>query len=150
VFIELAVIRSHEFGVPMPWAGLQAWLRRLLHRPRVVGTGASMLATAELSARGKARPADVGPHASEAQRIERLERYVEHLDRDVDALHDRIDRTAEDVIVKAKAADDQLRQEIERREEERKTALGPSLRRQGIGATCVFVGLVLGMLGDLG
>jgi hypothetical protein len=151
VFVELAVIRSHEFGVPTPWARLRSWVRRrLLRRSHVVATSASSFATLTSSARAKVRPADLGPDASEAERIDRLERYVEHLDRDTEALPQAIDRKADEVTAKAEAADDRLRQEIEQRDEERKTALRPSLRRQAIGAACVLVGLVVGTIGQVG
>jgi hypothetical protein len=150
VFAELAVIRSHEFGVPTPWARLRAWMRRVLHRPRIVEVEASMSGSFAMSARGKVRPGDVPADASDAERIERLERYVEHLDRDVDGLHEAIKRKADEIIAKAKNADDQLREEIARRDEERLTALRPSLQRQAFGAACVFGGVVLGVLGTLG
>jgi hypothetical protein len=151
VFIELGVIRSHEFGVPTPWRRLVVRVRRLLRRPQVVhGVAGSELSLPWSVARGKIRPADLGPDASEAERIERLERYGEQLDRDVDGLHQAIDRKGDEVAAKAEAADDRLRQEIERREQERKTAVRPSLRRQVIGAACVFVGLVLGTIGQIG
>lgn len=150
VFIELAVIRSHELGVPTPWAQLGAWARRLLRRPQIIEGGAAVEATAALSGRAKVRPGDLPADATDAARIARLERYIEHLDRDIDTLHKTIDRKADEVIAEAKSADDRLREEMERRDEQRRTALRPSLQRQAFGAACVLTGLVLGTIGQVG
>lgn len=149
VFAELAVIRSHEFGVPTPWARLKSWTRRLLGRPQIIDVSGSMSLGIGMSARGKVRPGDLPPDADHAARIQRLERYVEHLDRDVDGLHQTIDRKADEIIAEAMKADDRLREEMDRRDAERRTALRPSLQRQVFGALCVFAGVVLGLVGDL-
>jgi hypothetical protein len=147
VFIELAVIRSQEFGVPTPWTRLRAWLRRLLRRPQVISVSAADSATLSGSVRAKARPGPASDNADE--RIARLERYVDYLDRDVDELHARIDRTAQEIAAAAKQGDEQLRREMDQRDEQRRAALRPSLRRQAAGAVCVFIGLVLGTIGNV-
>jgi hypothetical protein len=108
-----------------------------------------MAAASGMSARAKVRPGELAADAGDASRIARLERFVEHLDRDVDELHRIVDQKSSEAVAEAKRADDQLRQEIEQRDKERRTALRPSLQRQAIGAASVFVGIVLGMIGDL-
>ena len=149
VFVELAVLRSHEFGVPTPWARVVRWMRRLVGRPQVIELGAALSAESALSARAKVRPGAVDPDATERARIARLERYVDHLDLDVDELHRRIDTTADEIAQAAQHREQELRREMDRREDERRQALRPSLQRQGVGAGCVFVGLVLGTIGNV-
>jgi hypothetical protein len=149
VFVELAVIRSHEFAVPTPWARLARWVRRRLGRPQVIELGAALSAESALSAREKVRPGPADADATEADRIARLERYVDHLDCDVDELHRRIDDTAQQLARTAQQREQELRREMDRREDERRQALRPSLQRQAIGAGCVLAGLVLGTIGNV-
>jgi hypothetical protein len=148
VFAELAVIRSHEFGIPPPWTRLVGVVRRLLKRPRVIeAQAASMLAGVTMEARATVRPGVLPPDATEQQRIERLERYVERVDEDLDGMWKALRDRADKVIEEAARRDDRLRAEFERREAERKAKLRPSLVRQTVGATCVLVGLILGAAG---
>jgi hypothetical protein len=143
------VIRSHEFGVPTPWTRLKGWVRRLLRRPQVIQLSGVASAEAVGSARAKLRPGPLDANATDSDRIARLERYVDHLDEDVDELHRTIDRKAQEVTKAAEEGDQELRREMDRRDAERRQALRPSLRRQGIGAVCVLVGLGLGTIGNL-
>ena len=84
VFVELAVIRSHEFGVATPWARAISWIRVKLGRPKVVQLRAAISAEFALKARGTVRPGPAAADATESERIQRLERYVERLDEDLD------------------------------------------------------------------
>lgn len=149
MFAELAIIRSHEFGVPTPWARLAAWIRRMLGRPQHVRIGWASSFEVANSLRAKQRPADAAPEASESERIARLERYVDCLDRDVDQLHEAIDRRAQELTEAVQRRGEALRREVEQREEQRRDALRPSLYRQATGGACVFVGLVFATLGGV-
>ena len=149
VFAELAVIRSHEFGTPPPWAPIVRRIRRLLRRPHVVDLRAAIEVSSAMEARGKVRPGDATPDATEAERIARLERYVECLDEDLDGIWQALGRRADKVIAEAARRDEQLRQEFEQREADRRAKLRPSMIRQAIGATCVLIGLVLGTVGNV-
>jgi hypothetical protein len=97
----------------------------------------------------KVRPGDLNADATQADRIARLERYVEALDRDVYDVHRAIEKKAEDVTAAAIEREQQLHAEIERRDEDRRQKLRPSLRRQAFGGVCVGLGLVLGTWGGL-
>jgi hypothetical protein len=149
VFVELAVIRSFEFGVPTPWAHLRAWIRNVLRRPQFVQVTGIDSRAAVGTPRLKVRPSPLDADATDAERIEWLERSVEALDKNVDALHTRIDKTAEEVTAAAKDREQELRSEFEHREEQRRQALRPSLRRQAFGGICVFAGIVLGTIGNV-
>lgn len=148
VFAELVIIRSYELGIPTPWAKASEKIKRLLRRPtrREQGWGSSFGVSD--SARAKVRPGDLAADASESERIARLERYVELLDRDLEQLHDTIDRKADQLAKAAKQGEQTLRDEIGRREKQRREALVlPSLKRQAVGAAFVFVGLGLATWG---
>jgi hypothetical protein len=148
VFLELAIIRSHAFGVPTPWARFAGWIRRVLRRRRVIELSSiSLSAEVSTGAHLTVRPGLVASDATDAERIARLERYVACIDRDLDGLHHTIDRKAAQVFADAQRHDEKLRHEIEVREKQRRDALRPSLMRQAIGGVCVFVGLVLATLG---
>lgn len=149
VFVELAIIRSDELGIPSPWTRIRRRVRRLLGRSKVAQGSSRISAVATLSARGKARPGVLAQDASAADRIARLERYVEHLDRDVDGLYRAIDRQAEEVTAAAKRREQELRDEIARSEAERRSRLARSLRRQGAGGLFVVCGLIAGTWGSL-
>jgi hypothetical protein len=149
VFIELAVIRSHEFGTPPPWARIVGRIRRLLKRSQVVGVGAAELAAIGTEARLKVRPGPPDADATNEARIERLECYVERLDQDLDGMWKSIGERADKVIAEAARRDEQLRQEFEQREADRRAKLRPSLIRQALGAGFVLVGLVLGTIGNV-
>jgi hypothetical protein len=56
-------------------------------------------------------------------------------------------RRADKVIAEAARRDEQLRQEFDQREADRRAKLRPSLIRQATGAAFVLVGIVLGTLG---
>ena len=101
------------------------------------------------SLRVKKRPSVVGAEATEAERIAWLERYVAEQDDDLDRLWEHIARQRDEAIAKAKESDEQIRQEIEAREHERKMQLRWSVRRQALGASCIVIGLVLSTVGGL-
>ena len=155
VFVELMVIRSNEFGVPTPWERLLEAVRRLLRGPRdhTVSAKAALAMSGSLRARAYKRPGSTKPGATVTQRLRRLERYVAYIDEDIEELHGVIDDRVSELETSAKEREDQLREElsgvIARREEQRRKALRPSLMRQGIGAVCVLIGLVLGTIGNL-
>jgi predicted RNase H-like nuclease (RuvC/YqgF family) len=115
----------------------------------VIEVSGTLSAEVALSARAKARPGPPDATASNTDRIARLERYVDNLDQDLDQLRDTIDRKAAEVTEAAREREQELRREMDRRDDERRQALRPSLRRQAIGAVCVFVGVLLGALGDV-
>jgi hypothetical protein len=141
------VIRSVEFGVPTRWGRLKTWVRRKLGRPQHVNLGAAVSAEGVVSIRGKLRPGMLGPEASDAERIARLERYVDYLDSDLNQLNARIETTKEELAREAQGRADELRQEFADRDEQRRQGLRPSLRRQAIGSVSVFAGIVLGTIG---
>lgn len=89
----------------------------------------------------------LGPEASDAERIARLERYVDYLDSDLNQLNARIETTKEELAREAQGRADELRQEFADRDEQRRQGLRPSLRRQAIGSVSVFAGIVLGTIG---
>jgi hypothetical protein len=149
VFAELAVIRSHEFGIPPPWARIAGRIRRLLKRPRVVNLQAAVSVASGFEARAKVRPGDAASDATEEVRIERLERYVERLDEDLDGMWQALRRREDKIVAEAARRDEQLRQKFERREADRRAKLRPSLIRQATGAAFVLIGLVLGTLANV-
>jgi hypothetical protein len=140
VFVELAVIRSYEFGIPSPWARIVGRIRRLLKRPQVVELKAALEASSAMAVRAKVRPGGAPPDATEHQRIERLQRYVERLDEDLDGMWEALSRRADEVIAEAARRDEQVREEFERREADRRAKLRPSLIRQATGAAFVLTG----------
>jgi hypothetical protein len=150
VFIELAVIRSHEFSVPTPWARLAGWVRRAMRRSKIVHLSALADSfSIASSVRMRVRPGPVDADATYADRIGRVERYVDCLDKDVDELHRTIEQEAENLSKAAQQRAEELRHEMEQREERRRHALRPSLQRQATGAVCVLVGLVLATVGGV-
>lgn len=149
VFVELAVIRSHEFDIQTPWTRIVRRIRRLLGRPQLVEAKASLDAVGGMEVRAKIRPGDASPDATARERLERLEGYVERLDEDLDDLWQALGRHAENLVAEAARRDQQLRHEFEQRESDRRKKLRPSLMRQTIGALCVLIGLVLGTLGNV-
>lgn len=149
VFRQVAVIREHEYGKPTLWARLAAWVRRLLGRPKVVSGGASLSGGGVMKARGTARPAAAAPDATGAERIARLERYVEHIDRDIEAAHHAIDRETQQLTQAAERRDEELRQEVKRQEEQRLAGLRRPLCLQKLGAWCVLVGVCFSALGSV-
>jgi hypothetical protein len=149
VFAELAVIRSHEFGIPPPWSPIVARIRRLLKRPRVVNLQAAASAAGGMEVRAKVRPGDAPADATEQERIERIERYVELLDEDLDGMWQALGKRADETLQAAARRNEQIREEIERREADRREKLRPSLVRQIVGAVCVAIGLILGTIGNV-
>lgn len=147
VFVELAIIRSHELDVPTPWTRIAARVRRLFRRPQVIALSGTASATVSGSGRATVRPGPSPPGASDAERIARLERYVEHIDCDLHDVHDTISRKADELTQAAVQRARELRDEMDRRDEQRRDALRPSLTRQAYGAIFVFVGLVLSTTG---
>ncbi len=145
VFVELAIIRSHEFGVPTPWTRAARRFRTqvLGEQPRLTTVISDH--TIGWPVRAKARLEPIAPDASDNDRIARLERYVELLGRDLDAQDDELDRTGQDLVF----ARQHQEAEIQRRDEERRAALRPSLRRQGIGAVCVLLGTIAATVGGV-
>jgi hypothetical protein len=79
VFYELAVIRSREFGILTPWAWAWARLRGEQH----VDLAGQAIGTSEAFGTLQVRP---GAAQSEQDRVPRLERYVELLGEELDAL----------------------------------------------------------------
>lgn len=149
VFVQLAIIRSDEFGVPTPWTRLRAWWRKVRRRPQTISINAADSFEWADSARAKLRPGDLRPDADDADRIDRLERYVQALDRDVDDLHRRVQEAKDEAVAEAAKRDDQIRQETEAREAARREQVRVSLRWQAGGAACVLSGLILGTIGNL-
>lgn len=150
VFRQVEVIREHEYGKPTLWTRLAAWVRRLLGRPKVVsGGGASLLCNFVMKCRGTARPAAAAPDATDAERIARLERYVEHIDRDIEAVHHAIDRETQQLTEAAERRDEELRQEVKRQEEQRLAGLRRPLCLQTLGACCVVVGVCFSAVGSV-
>lgn len=149
VFVELAFIRSHEFGTPPPWAPLIRRIRRLLGRPQYVDAKATMHIAMAMRARGEVRPGDAPPEATDRERLERLERYVERLDEDLHGMWQAFGRQEDKIVAEAARRDEQLRQEFEQRETDRREKLRPSLVRQAIGGTCVLLGIILGTMGSI-
>jgi hypothetical protein len=78
---------------------------------------------------------------TDEQRVERLEQYVERLDEDLKEAHQRISKKTAEVDAAAKAREQTIRDEMQERDEQRRDALKPSLRRQLAGAVCVLAGL---------
>jgi hypothetical protein len=99
--------------------------------------------------RTNVRPDDTPLDATDGQRIERLERYVKNVDCDVDDLWQTLSERACKVLEEAARREDELLRAIEERESRDSKVLGPSLLRQVIGAICLFVGIVLGTLGNV-
>jgi hypothetical protein len=149
VFIELAVIRSHEFGTPPPWAELVGWLRRVLKRPRIVELGVAIEVSSAMSVRGKVRPTPLSGGATAQERIAWLENYVGRLDEDVESVWREMREQESKLGAEAARRDAELRAEQEQREADRRDKLKPSLRRQFIGAVLVALGLILGTLGSV-
>ena len=87
--------------------------------------------------------------ATEEERIARLESYVEHIDRDLGAMHEAIAAAKLEAVTAAREGDDGIRHEIEQRDAERRTQLSRSVARQAAGATFLLVGLILGTIGNL-
>jgi hypothetical protein len=149
VFVELAVIRSHELGVPAPWTRLAGRLRRFFRGTRVthvVGTaGAKAGASLRLSVKRGTLPAD----ATDTQRIERLEARMDDMDARVDGVNEEMDRRTRDAGEALERRAKELADAMAERDEARRAALRPSLRLQGVGALCVLVGLGLGTWGNL-
>lgn len=155
IFVELMVIRSDEFGVPAPWERARRWVRRLLRKSEAhtLSLESALAISGAMRVRGYKRPGPVKPGATVTQRLRRLEKYVAHIDEDVEALHKAIGDTASELEASAREREGKLREElsgeIARLEEQRRKALRPSLQRQGLGATFVLVGLLLGTVGNL-
>jgi hypothetical protein len=149
VFIELAIIRSHELGIPPPWSPLTARIRRMLKRPQVVQLEAATETARAGHVRVYQRPAKLADEPTDHERLERLERYVRDIDSDLDGLWESIGQHSQEAVREALRNDEKLREEIARREDEQREKLRPSLRRQATGATLVLAGLVLGTIGNL-
>ena len=147
VVIAAAIIRKHELRQPAPWERARAWLGRLLRRPQVVTLGGVMSTASGMEIRAKVRPKPVQPAMTDEQRLQRLEQYVERLDADLDEAHDRISRKADSLTSEAKAREQAIRDEQQQRDEERLAAVRPALRFQSGGGVCIFVGLLLALLG---
>lgn len=150
VFVELAFIRSHEFGVPPRWERIQYWIRRLLRRPVVVKlSGGNAVSVSGGAARVVVRPSEPAAGATDRERIDRLERYVKSLDDDLNSVWKTALEHRDAAIEEAKRLDEEMRREIERREEQRKAEVRRSLTRQTLGALLVGAGLTLGTIGNL-
>lgn len=150
VFAELAFIRSHEFGTLPPWERARHRLQRLFRRPTMAESIVPGGATASgAPIRGVARPLNLSREATDRERIERLESYVEHIDKDLSGLWNTMREYRDAAIEEAKRRDATMQQEIEQREEDRKAKLKPSLTRQKYGAVLVFAGLAIGTVGSM-
>ena len=149
VFVELAIIRSHEFGVPTPWARVRRRIHRWRGRTNIASGAARLSAVATVTARGVARPGRLGQGVPDTERIARLERYVEHLDRDVEGLHRAIDVRAKEISAAAMKREQELREESAAAEARRREALRRSVIRQAVGGVFVACGLVVGTLGSV-
>ncbi len=130
-----------------PWARLAAWVRRLRGRPQTINPGVIPSGLTVFGPRLTARAGPAAPGATDAERIEWLERCVENLDHDINGLYATIDDKAEELAQAGEQRAEELRREMDRREEQRRETLRPSMRRQVGGAICVFVGLVLATIG---
>ncbi|MBB4663172.1 hypothetical protein [Conexibacter arvalis] len=133
-FYELALIRSHEFGVALPWAR-----RRLEHRDghaNRAGFGAS--------------PAGYSVPARE--HVRRRVSIEDEMQWGRD-LNTAVDRTMREITEQSQRDDARMKAELQaeraREEMRRKAILRPSLQRQGIGLVLVLIGLVLGTIGGL-
>ena len=143
VLISIPIVRKHELGRPTPWERARAWMRRHLGLGKTVYARAGMSWASGFEVRGKVRPGPIESTMTEQQRIQRLEEYVERLDEDLDDAHRRITSKARTTETAAKTREQALRDEIARRDEQRREALQSSLRVQEAGGACILVGLVL-------
>jgi hypothetical protein len=62
IFVELAIIRSHEFGVPPPWARTWDWVRRRLGLGKTVRLRGGMAVASGFEVRAKVGPGPVEHH----------------------------------------------------------------------------------------
>ena len=146
VFVELAVIRSNEFGEPTPWSKLKTRWRRLRRRPQVGAAdelGTTDHATAVMT------PAAPSSDATDAERLAYVERYVEILRNDVNALYGEIGRQAEALIVEVRKREEAVRAEMDRRDQDRRDKLRPAMVRQALGGACLIIGLILATIGSV-
>lgn len=150
VLVELAVVRSNELGHPLPWRQVLPWLRRTFWIPdRHNAVGRSTLtAIGSIRTRGRVRPGPL-PSGTPNERIARLESYVEQIDRELNAVHDALERTADEVLAAAKEHADKIQLDAAARDQDRLDALVPSLRRQACGAALVLLGLGLQTVGGV-
>lgn len=146
MLIAGAIIRKQELHEPAPWERARAWLRRLLRRSPSVEGSATISGTISMEARGKVRPGPVEPTMTNEQRLQRLERFVDLLDADLDEAHNRISQKASDVTEAAKAREQAIRDEQKQRDDERRAAVRPALRMQSAGGGCILVGIVLALI----
>jgi hypothetical protein len=143
VFAELAAIRAYEFGKPEPWRRIAQWTRSKLGHPHVISVGAALGTSSAMSVRSKKRPGALPTDATDADRIARLERYVACLDEDSDDLWQTIQRERGRAVAESEQHNQELREEIKLRDQQRRAQLRSSVTRQTIGAVCVLIGLAL-------
>ena len=94
-------------------------------------------------------PAAPSSDATDAERLAYVERYVEILRNDVNALYGEIGRQAEAPIVEVRKREEAVRAEMDRRDQDRRDKLRPEMDRQALGAACLIIGLILATIGSV-
>lgn len=145
VIAEVVIIRIQEFGVPPSWARLAKKIRKRARTLSAPFPTEHVIVRDSVTA--KLRPSDPAADATDRQRIDRLERYVKHIDNDLATIRALLGERTDEVLGAVIGGDERVRDEIARADAERRAKLRCSLGRQATGAVLVFVGLMLQVCG---
>lgn len=99
--------------------------------------------------RTKTRRTSLGDDATQAERIDWLERSLNCMDDDVDQLWDVLDQRSRAAVAKARELDDAVREEIAAAEKRWRAEKRTSLIRTAIAAVFIASGLILGTVGSV-
>lgn len=165
-FAELSAIRAHEWNRRTPWEQLAVWSRQVWHSSRraarrvyehLTGRRDAMVnpTSGQIRAHGTTASVSVGTltdapppsHATDAEWIRWLRRYVERHDSELKNVWASLTHVEQKTAAAAQAGDDAVRQEQIQRDRQRKLALRWSLVRQAVASFCVLAGVTLTTIG---
>jgi len=150
VFIELAFIRSHEFGTAPPMANFARRVRQLFSRAKhAEGSAVISPLKIEVAAEGVAHHGRPTPDATDRERIEWIENYLTVFDSERVRIRRELREAQEATIAEAGRLDQEMKDTAARVEADRKAKLRPSIQRQTIGAVLVLAGLAIGTVGNV-